>query len=75
MLEVNPQRSIVDIYVNEEISCIQTDKRTEFQGMITLIFNSGMSHSLKGEDVVELDVDKNVEKVCSNTCGNWSETK
>ncbi|WP_274532354.1 hypothetical protein [Clostridium botulinum] len=43
--------------------------------MITFISNSGMSHSLKGEDVVELDVDKNVEKVCSDTCGNCSETK
>nr|WP_279379142.1 hypothetical protein [Clostridium botulinum] len=43
--------------------------------MITFIFNSGMSHSLKGEDVVELDVYKNVEKVCSGTCGNCSETK
>ncbi|WP_278248571.1 hypothetical protein [Clostridium botulinum] len=43
--------------------------------MITFIFNSGMNHSLKGEDVVELDVGKNVEKVCSDTCGNCSETK
>ncbi|EPN2034965.1 hypothetical protein [Clostridium botulinum] len=43
--------------------------------MITFIFNSDMSHSLKGEDVVELDVDKNVEKVGSDTCGNCSETK
>lgn len=34
-----------------------------------------MSHSLKGEDVVELDVDKNAEKVCSDTYGNCSETK
>ncbi|EPS49554.1 hypothetical protein [Clostridium botulinum] len=43
--------------------------------MITFIFNSGISHSLKGEDVVELDVDKNVEKVRWDTCGNCSETK
>ncbi|HID0760204.1 hypothetical protein NVT68_008345 [Clostridium botulinum] len=43
--------------------------------MITFIFNSGMSHSLKGEDVVELNVDKNAEKVCLDTCGNSSETK
>ncbi|MET7040283.1 hypothetical protein WBZ18_06200 [Clostridium botulinum] len=43
--------------------------------MITFIFNSGIGHSLKGEDVVELDVDKNVEKVCSHTCRNCSETK
>ncbi|HBJ2611850.1 TPA: hypothetical protein LA742_000249 [Clostridium botulinum] len=75
MVEANLQWSLVDIYIDEGISGIQTDKRTEFQGMITFIFNSGMSHSLKGEDVVELDVDKNVEKVCSNTCGNCSETK
>ncbi|WP_278318158.1 hypothetical protein [Clostridium sporogenes] len=34
-----------------------------------------MSHSLKGEDVVELNVDKNAEKVCLDTCGNYSETK
>lgn len=33
--------------------------------MITFIFNSGMSHSLKGKDVVELNTDKNDEKVCS----------
>ncbi|AUN10870.1 hypothetical protein [Clostridium botulinum] len=75
MVEANPQWSFVDIYVDEGISGIQTDKRTEFQGMITFIFNSGMNHSLKGEDVVELEVDKNVEKACSNTCGNCSETK
>ncbi len=43
--------------------------------MITFIFNSGISHSLKGEDVVELYVDKNARKVCSDTCGNCSETK
>ncbi|PIH05438.1 recombinase family protein [Clostridium combesii] len=75
MLEANPQWSPVDIYVDKGISGIQTDKRTEFQGMITFIFNSGMSHSLKGEDVVELYVDKNAEKVGSDTCGNCSETK
>ncbi|ACA43649.1 hypothetical protein FDC22_00705 [Clostridium botulinum] len=75
MLEANPQSSLIDIYVDEGISGIQIDKRIEFQGMITFIFNSGVSHSLKGEDVVELDVDKNVEKVCSDTCGNCSETK
>ncbi|NFB16389.1 hypothetical protein EXM85_00040 [Clostridium botulinum] len=75
MVEANPQWSLVDIYVDEVIGGIQTDKRTEFQGMITFIFNSGMSHSLKGEDVVELDVDKNVEKSCSDTYGNCSETK
>ncbi|APH18629.1 putative site-specific recombinase [Clostridium botulinum] len=75
MLEANPQWNFVDSYVDEGISGIQTDKRTEFQGMITFIFNSDMSHSLKGEDVVELDVDKNVEKVCSDTYGNCSETK
>lgn len=34
-----------------------------------------MNHSLKGEDVVELYVDKNAEKVCLDTCGNYSETK
>lgn len=34
-----------------------------------------MSHSLKGKDVVELYVDKNVEKVGSDTCENCSETK
>ncbi|WP_286010126.1 hypothetical protein [Clostridium sp. Marseille-Q2269] len=34
-----------------------------------------MSDSLKGEDVVELYVDKNAGKVCSDTCGNCSETK
>ena len=34
-----------------------------------------MSHSLKGEDVVELDVDKNVEKVGLDTWGNCGETK
>ncbi|EQB87310.1 hypothetical protein J2Z44_003022 [Clostridium punense] len=33
--------------------------------MITFIFNSGMSHSLKGKDVLELDVDKNDKGVCS----------
>ncbi|MGJ0909208.1 hypothetical protein [Clostridium botulinum] len=54
---------------------LETDKRAEFQGMITFIFNSDMSHSLKGENVVELDVDKNVEKVGLDTCGNCSETK
>lgn len=43
--------------------------------IITFIFNSDMSHSLKGEDVVELYVDKNAEKVCLDTCGNYSETK
>ncbi|NEZ74040.1 hypothetical protein EXM56_01475 [Clostridium botulinum] len=75
MLEANPQWSLIDIYVDEGISGIQIDKRTEFQEMITFIFNSSMSHSLKGEDVVELDVDKNVEKVCSDICGNGSETK
>ncbi|AVQ47470.1 hypothetical protein [Clostridium botulinum] len=75
MVEANPQRSLVEIYVDEGISGIQTDKGTEFQGMITFIFNSDMSHSLKGEDVVELDVDKNAEKVCSGTCRNCSKTK
>ncbi|HGG0416305.1 hypothetical protein EXQ31_07490 [Clostridium botulinum] len=75
MLEANPQWSLVDIYVDEGISGIQINKRTEFQGMITFIFNSGMSHSLKGEDVVELNVDKNAEKVCWDTCRNCSETK
>lgn len=34
-----------------------------------------MNHSLKGEDVVELYVDKNAEKVCLDICGNYSETK
>ncbi|KOR25152.1 hypothetical protein ND00_18450 [Clostridium sp. L74] len=34
-----------------------------------------MSHSLKAEDVVELYVDKNAEKVSLDTCGNYSETK
>ncbi|MDS1002661.1 hypothetical protein P9J83_03975 [Clostridium sporogenes] len=53
----------------------KTDKRTEFQGIITFIFNSSMNHSLKGEDVVELYVDKNAEKACLDTCGNYSETK
>ncbi len=43
--------------------------------MITFIFNSGMNYSLKGEDVIELDVDKNAEKVCWDTCRNCSETK
>ncbi|MEF9623368.1 recombinase family protein [Streptococcus dysgalactiae] len=33
--------------------------------MITFIFNSGMSHSLKGKHVLELDVNKNDEEVCS----------
>ncbi|ACA56196.1 hypothetical protein FDC45_06020 [Clostridium botulinum] len=75
MVEVNPQWSLVDIYVDEGISGIQIDKRTEFQGMITFIFNYSMSHSLKGEDVVELYVDKNVEKFSSDTCENYSETK
>lgn len=41
--------------------------------MITFIFNSGMSHSLKGKDVIELDTDKNDKEVCSyselHTCG------
>lgn len=45
--------------------------------MITFIFNSGMSHSLKGKDVVELNTDKNDKKVCSysnpDTCGKCSE--
>ncbi|APH14812.1 putative site-specific recombinase [Clostridium sporogenes] len=71
MLEANPQWSLVD----EGISGIQTDKRTEFQGMITFIFNSSIIHSLKGKDVIELYVDKNAEKVCSDTCRNCSETK
>ncbi|MBY6996883.1 hypothetical protein HYH54_05030 [Clostridium botulinum] len=62
MVEANLQWSFVDIYVDEGISGIQTDKRREFQGMITFIFNSGMSHSLKGEDVVELYVDKMSKK-------------
>ncbi|KRU27436.1 hypothetical protein VT91_26360 [Clostridium sporogenes] len=75
MVEANPQWNLADIYVDEGISGIQADKGTEFQEMITFIFNSGMSHSLKGEDVVELDVDKNVEKSCSDTCGSCSETK
>lgn len=35
--------------------------------MITFIFNSGMSHSLKGEDVVKLDKEEKEEKVCSYT--------
>lgn len=43
--------------------------------MITFIFNSSISDSLRGEDVVELDVGKNVEKVGSDTYGNCSETK
>ncbi|WP_196247187.1 hypothetical protein [Clostridium novyi] len=46
--------------------------------MITFIFNSGMSHSLKGKHVLELDVNKNDEEVCSYresaTCGNCSKT-
>ncbi|WP_434301938.1 hypothetical protein [Clostridium botulinum] len=62
MLEANPQWSLVDIYVDEGISGIQTDKRTEFQGIITFIFNSSINHSLKGEDVVELYVDKMSKK-------------
>ncbi|ENK1242322.1 hypothetical protein AB2063_000438 [Clostridium botulinum] len=53
----------------------KTDKRTEFQVIITFIFNSSMNHSLKGEDVVELYVGKNAEKVCLDTCRNYSETK
>ncbi|NFK79232.1 hypothetical protein FDA95_11610 [Clostridium botulinum] len=75
MVEANPQWSIINIYVDEGINGIQTDKRTEFQGMITFIFNSSIIYSLKGEDMVELYVDKNAEKVCSDTCGNCSETK
>ncbi|MBO0573727.1 hypothetical protein EXQ42_01840 [Clostridium botulinum] len=75
MVEANLQWSPVDIYFDEEISGIQIDKRTEFEGIITFIFNSGMNHSLKGEDVVELYVDKNTEKVCLDICGNYSETK
>ncbi|AUN03596.1 hypothetical protein [Clostridium botulinum] len=75
MVEANLQWSLFDIYVDEGISGIQIDKRTEFQGMITFIFNSSIIHSLKGEDVLELDVDKNVEKSCSDTYGNCSETK
>lgn len=33
--------------------------------MITFIFNSGMSHTLKGRDVVELNADKNDTEACS----------
>lgn len=72
-LKINYERVSNTRFLLQRVSKI--DKRTEFQGMITFIFNSGISHSLKGEDVVELYVDKNAEKVCSNTCGNYSETK
>jgi len=35
--------------------------------MLTFIFNSGMSHSLKGKDVVKSNGDSKDEKVCSYT--------
>lgn len=44
--------------------------------IITFIFNSGMNHSLKGKDVLELDADKNDKEVSSyselHTCGDGS---
>lgn len=45
--------------------------------MLTFIFNSGMSHSLKGKDVVKFNGDSKEGKVCSYTehatCGDCGE--
>lgn len=58
-------RVVFESAVNKIILGVTDGEGNKDPYMITFIFNSGMSHSLKGKDVVELNTDKNDEKVCS----------